>query len=80
MAYENGTHALRQLLLFGRYGAHITRTPEKIIGLPGESYYFVEVTSKEGTRYIIEAYGEEARELEHEASSIKGMEEILITA
>ena len=80
MAYESGTHALRELLLLGRDGAHITRTPEKIIGLPGESYYFVEVTSKEGTRYIIEAYGEEARELEHEASSIKGMEEILITA
>ena len=80
MAYESGTHALRQLLLVGRYGGRITRVPEKIITLPSESYYFVEISSKEGTRYIIEAYGEEARELEHEASSIKGKEEILITA
>ena len=80
MAYESGTHALRELLLLGRYGAHITRTPEKIIGLPGESYYFVEVTSKEGTRYVIEAYGEEAKELEREVSTRRGMEEILITA
>ena len=80
MAYESGTHALRQLLLVGRYGGRITRVPEKIITLPGESYYFVEISSQEGTRYIIEAYGEEARELEHEASSIKGKEEILITA
>jgi hypothetical protein len=80
LAYESGTHALRQLLLVGRYGGRITRVPEKIITLPGESYYFVEISSQEGTRYIIEAYGEEARELEHEASSIKGKEEILITA
>ena len=66
--------------MVGRYGGRITRVPEKIITLPGESYYFVEISSQEGTRYIIEAYGEEARELEHEASSIKGKEEILITA
>ena len=81
MAYESGTHAFRQLLLLGKYGGRISRVPEKIITLPSESYYFVEISSKEGTRYIIEAYGEEARELEREASSsIKGKEEILITA
>jgi hypothetical protein len=80
LAYDSGTDALRQLLLLGRYGGRITRVPEKIITLPSESYYFVEISSQEGTRYIIEAYGEEARELEHEASSIKGKEEILITA
>ncbi len=80
MAYDSGTDALKQLLLLGKYGARITRCPEKIIGLPGESYYFVEVTSKEGTRYVIEAYGEEARELEREASTRKREEEVLITA
>ena len=80
MSYDSGTEALRQLLLLGKYGARITRTPEKIVALPGESYYFVEVTSKEGTRYVIEAYGEEARELEREASRSKRQEEIVITA
>jgi hypothetical protein len=40
----------------------------------------VEISSKEGTRYIIEAYGEEAKELEREVSTRKGKEEILITA
>lgn len=80
MAYESGTHALRELLLLGRDGAHITRTPEKIIGLPGESYYFVEVSTKEGTRYVIEAYGEEAKKLEREVSTRRGKMEILITA
>ena len=62
MAYESGSDALRQLLLLGKYGGRITRFPEKIIALPGESYYFVEVSTKEGTRYVIEAYGEEAKE------------------
>jgi hypothetical protein len=80
LVYDSGSDALRQLLLLKKYGARITRSPEKIIALPGESYYFVEVTSKEGTRYVIEAYGEEARELEIEASTSKVEEEIVIKA
>ena len=80
MAYESGTDALRQLLFLGSYGAKITRSPEKIIALPGESYYYVEVTSKEGTRFVIEAYGKEAGELEREVSTRKGKGEELITA
>jgi hypothetical protein len=80
LAYVSGTDALRQLLLLGKYGGRITRAPEKIITLPSESYYFVEITSKEGTKYVIEAYGEEAKELEREVSTRKGKEEILITA
>ena len=80
MAYESGTDALRQLLFLGSYGAKITRSPEKIITLPGELYYYVEVTSKDGTRFVIEAYGGEARELEREVSMRKGKEETLITA
>ncbi len=79
MAYESETDAFRQLLILGSYGAKITRSPEKIIALPGELYYYVEVTSKEGTRFVIEAYGEEARELEHEVSTRKGKQESLIT-
>lgn len=80
MTYDSGTDALRQLVLLGMYGGHITRSPENIITLPAESYYFVEVTSKEGTKYVIEAYGEEAIELEREASTRKLEEEVLITA
>ena len=80
MAYESGTDALRQLLFLGSHVAKITRSPEKIIALPGELYYYVEVTSKDGTRFVIEAYGGEARELEREVSMRKGKEETLITA
>ena len=80
MSYHSGTDALRQLLLLGKYGGRITRVPEKIITLPGESYYFVEVSTKEGTRYVIEAYGEEAKKLEREVSTRRGKMEILITA
>ena len=42
--------------------------------------YHAEVTSKEGTRSVIEAFGEEARELEREVTTIKGKERILVTA
>ena len=80
MAYESGTDALRQLLLLGTYGAKITRSPEKNLTLPGELYYYVEVTSNDGTRFVIEAYGNEARELEREVSARKGKEEMLIVA
>lgn len=80
MAYDSGTDALRQLLLLKKYGARITKSPEKIIALPGELYYFVEVTSNEGTRFLIEAYGEEANELQREVSTRKLEEEIILTA
>jgi hypothetical protein len=80
LAYESATDALRQLIFLGSYGAKITRSPEKIITLPGELYYYVEVTTNEGTRFVIEAYGREARELEREVSARKGKEETLITA
>lgn len=67
MAYESETDALRQLMLLQRYGGQITRTPEKILPMPDGSYYFVEITSKQGTKYVIEAYGSEALKLEREA-------------
>jgi hypothetical protein len=53
LAYESATEALRQLLFLGSYGPKITRSPEKIISLPGKLYYYVEVTSK--TRFVMEA-------------------------
>jgi hypothetical protein len=78
MAYESETDALRQLMLLRNYGGQITRTPEKILSMPDGAYYFVEVTSREGTKYIIEAYGKEALELEHEAFRRRLAEELVI--
>jgi hypothetical protein len=78
MAYESETDALRQLMLLRAYGGHITRTPEKILSMPDGMYYFVEVTSREGTKYVIEAYGKEALELEREAFQRKLVEELVI--
>jgi hypothetical protein len=67
-------------MLLQKYGGRITRLPEKIIMLHGGgTYYFVEVTSKEGTRYVIEAYGTEAIELEREATG-KTEEKLVVTA
>jgi hypothetical protein len=68
------------LLFLGSNGAKITKSPEKTIVLAGELYYYVEVTSKEGTRFVIEAYGNEARELEREVFARKGKQEVLIPA
>lgn len=67
-------------MLLHKGGGHITSTPEKIIALPDGYYYFVEITSKESTKYVIEAYGEGAIELEREALRRKLEEELLITA
>jgi hypothetical protein len=72
LAYNSGTDAMKDLLLLREYGGHVTRSPGSLRILPnGLPYYFVEVTSKEGTKYVIEAYGEEAVGLRHEASLIK---------
>ena len=79
MAFESETDALRQLMLLRAYGGHITRTSEKILIRPFGSYYFVEVTSKEGTKYVIEAYGKEVIELECEALRRKLEEELVIS-
>jgi len=66
MAYDSEVHALRQLLLLQNYGGRITRKSDRIMNFPDGPYFFVEISSKEGTKYVIEAYGEEARELERE--------------
>lgn len=72
MAYNNGTDAMRDLLMLREYGGQVTRSPSSLKILPnGLPYYFVEVTSIEGTKYVIEAYGEEAIGLRNEASTIK---------
>jgi hypothetical protein len=79
LAYESGPHALRQLMLLQKYGGRITKYPEKIIPLSGDSYYFVEVTTNEGTRYVIEAYGKEAIDLRCEVTDRKTEEKLIMT-
>jgi hypothetical protein len=78
LAYNSGTDALRQLLLMRKYGGHITKLPDKMITCSGGAYYFVEVTSREGTKYVIEAYGQEAIELEGEATTKRKEKEGLV--
>ena len=79
MAYESGSHALRQLLLLRMYGGRITKFPEKIIPLSGDSYFYVEVTTNEGTKYVIEAYGKEAISLRCEVMDRKTEEQLIMT-
>jgi hypothetical protein len=80
LAYESGTDALRQLTLLQEYGGHITKYPENINTFRSDMYYFVEVCSTEGTRYIIEAYGKEAIELRQEVLDRKIDEKLVVTA
>jgi hypothetical protein len=66
LAYNSELDALRQLLILRKYGGRISRTAGKIMDFPNGPYYFVEVTTQDGTTYVIEAYGEEAKELARE--------------
>jgi len=68
LAYSSETDALRQLLLVRKYGGRITSSPDSIKTLPnGLQYYYGEVTTKDGTKYVIEAYGEDATTLRNES-------------
>jgi hypothetical protein len=72
LAYESGTAAMRELLVLREHGGQITNSSESLRVLPnGLPYYFVEVTSRDGTKYVIETYGEEAVTLGKEESSIR---------
>lgn len=63
---------MRELLVLREYGGQVTRSPSGLRFLPnGLPYYFVEVTSKQGTKYVIEAYGEDAVGLRRETSTVK---------
>jgi hypothetical protein len=68
MAYSSEIDALRQLLLVRKYGGRITRSLGSIKTLPnGLPYYYVEVTTTDETKYVIEAFGEEATILRNES-------------
>lgn len=79
MAYSSETDALRQLLLVRKYGGRITSSPADVKTLPnGLLYYYVEVTTRDGTKYVIEAYGEDATSLRTE--SLRMREELIVLA
>ena len=79
LAYDSGPHALRQLMLLRKDAGRITKCPEKLVDLSGDPYYFAEVTSNRGTRYIIEAHGKEAIELRREVMEREAGEKVVIT-
>lgn len=61
---DNQMNSLQQLVLLRQKGGTITTLSRSVTTLSnGLPYYFVEVTSKEGSQYGIQAYGEEATEL-----------------
>lgn len=79
MTYSSEVDALRQLLLARKYGGYITGSPRSLKTLPnGLPYYYVEVTPKDKTKYVIEAYGEDAAKLRNESQYMK--EEIVVLA
>ncbi len=56
--------ALHQLAILREKGGTITSLSRHVISLSnGLPYYFVELTSMDGTQYGIQAYGDEATEL-----------------
>lgn len=79
MTSDYRTNVVRQLILLKFFGGVISKTSTHISILTnGLSYYFVEVTHKEGRKYIIEAYGEEALELQKYVINTKNQLEIVI--
>jgi hypothetical protein len=79
LAYNSEVDALRQLLLVRKYGGSITGSPGSLKTLPnGLPYYYVEVTTKDKTKYVIEAYGEDATKLKNESLSMR--EELVVLA
>ncbi|MGB7696713.1 MAG: hypothetical protein WBL46_05770 [Nitrososphaeraceae archaeon] len=67
--YARSTEALLRLL--GTDEADILKISPKGYALPnGVDYCFVGLKSKDGTNYLVQAYGKEARELYEEAVMI----------
>ena len=73
MAYSYATDALQQLLQLRSNGASITSFARRVSTIAnGLPYYFVEVTSQNGSRYAIQAYGDKATKLYDEVMKITG--------
>ena len=61
MTFSSTTDALKHVLT---EGGRVTRIPSRVTRYEGGPYYYVEVTSKAGTVYALDAVGMEAFELE----------------
>ena len=73
MAYSYATHALQQLLQLRSNGGSITSFARRVSTIAnGLPYYFVEVTSQNGSQYAIQAYGDKATKLYDEVMTITG--------
>ena len=73
MAYSDATDALQQLLQLRSNGGSITSFARRVSTITnGLPYYFVEVTSQNGSRYAIQAYGDKATKLYYEVMTITG--------
>ena len=73
MAYSYATDALQQLLQLRSNGGSITSFARRVSTIAnGLPYYFVEVTSQNGSQYTIQAYGDKATKLYDEVMKITG--------
>ena len=61
MTFNSAIEALRHVL---SEGGRVTKTPAEVTNYSDGLYYFVEVTSRKGTVYVLDAVGSEAIELE----------------
>jgi hypothetical protein len=71
LTYLNSTDALQELIYLRRDGGLIGKSPDdfKILS-NGMPYYYMDVTCDTGSQYSIEAYGEDAFQLQNRAVSI----------
>jgi hypothetical protein len=73
VAYSDATDALQQLLQLRSNGGSITSFDRRVSTIAnGLPYYFVEVTSQNGSQYAIQAYGDKATKLYDEVMTITG--------
>jgi hypothetical protein len=78
LKYDNSVHALQVMLRSSNRDeenrcARITKFSSMIhTSREGLDYYYVGVTGKNGCRYLIQAYGEEAIGLQKETKSQNG--------
>jgi hypothetical protein len=71
LKYLNSTDALQELIYLRRDGGRIGKSPDdfKILS-NGMPYYYLDLTCETGSQYSIEAYGENAFQLQNRAVSI----------
>ena len=80
MAYISSTDALRKLTESIDIGANIVKISPKGNTLSnGVDFCYVELESRNGTNYSIQAYGREARELHQEATVMANRTRMLIS-